>query len=323
MSITQLQITSEEEGITLAAFLRQRLHISWNAARQLCTTGKVFLGDKQLLDPALRVAFAMDLCIKPNAPIPKTKEEKKALSGIVYEDAHLVVLNKPAGISSVPYNHEETHTAMDLVRESWRLQGRKATTTPLHVVHRIDKETSGLLMFAKTKAAEVALQLLLRQHDVERQYLCVAHGRVYDQRIESVLVPDRGDGLRGTVRRGDRQPGGKTAITHVKAIEFLPQATVCEVRLETGKTHQIRIHFSELGHPLLGEPVYIRDFVRHGNEPIEAPRLFLHAQTLGFLHPVTKEKLFFSQEPPQEFVNFIKHLRKKKPASKSKKFHSL
>ena len=121
-------------------------------------------------------------------------------------------------------------------------------------------------------------------------------------RIESALVADRGDGLRGSARR----PGeGKRAVTHVTAKQLLAggRATLCEVRLETGKTHQIRIHLAERGHPLVGERVYIRDFERRaGGTPLPSPRLLLHAATLGFAHPITGARLAFSSEPPPDFT---------------------
>jgi 23S rRNA pseudouridine1911/1915/1917 synthase len=135
--------------------------------------------------------------------------------------------------------------------------GKPATSVPLHVVHRIDRATSGLLAFAKSKRAEVGLAAQLRAHTMERMYICVAHGRVTAGRIESNLIADRGDGLRGSTSDPNR---GKRAVTHVRVREELRGATLCEISLETGKTHQIRIHLAESGHPLVGEPVYVRDY---------------------------------------------------------------
>ena len=191
---------------------------------------------------------------------------------------------------------------MDLVRDAWRRQGRPATSTPLHVVHRIDKDTSGLLVFAKSKAAEVGLGAQFRAHAVARHYLCVAHGEVRAARVESFLVPDRGDGLRGSARAPNQ---GRRAITHVEPIQALRGATLCKVRLETGKTHQIRIHFAEAGHPLVGESVYVRDFEGEGGTFLSAPRLMLHAATLGFAHPISGEPLRFERPPPAEMSDWI------------------
>jgi 23S rRNA pseudouridine1911/1915/1917 synthase len=137
---------------------------------------------------------------------------------------------------------------------------------------------------------------------MERSYVCVAHGQVRSQRIESFLVRDRGDGLRGSTTRREQ---GKRAVTHVEARRELHHATLCDVRLETGKTHQIRIHLSEAGHPLVGEPVYIRDFA---GPVLTSPRLMLHAATLGFEHPVTGAQIALSSPLPADFTGVLDRL---------------
>jgi 23S rRNA pseudouridine1911/1915/1917 synthase len=157
-------------------------------------------------------------------------------------------------------------------------------------------------MFAKTKKAELGLAAQLRAHAMERRYVCVAHGAVVSQRIESFLVEDRGDGLRGSTTRRDQ---GKRAVTHVEARQALHHATLCDVRLETGKTHQIRIHLSEAGHPLVGEPVYLRDY---GGPILTSGRLLLHAATLGFDHPVTGARIELSSPLPPDFVAVVERL---------------
>src|SRR5689334_13810474 len=163
------------------------------------------------------------------APRPRDPEREGVL---VFDDAHVVVIDKPAGVSSVPYEERETGTAMDLVRGAWRRAGKQATSVPLHVVHRIDRATSGLLAFAKTKRAEIGLAAQLRAHTMTREYMCVAHGVMTSRRIESFLVADRGDRLRGSTTHANQ---GKRAVTHVEAREALRDATLCSVRLETGK----------------------------------------------------------------------------------------
>jgi 23S rRNA pseudouridine1911/1915/1917 synthase len=295
----------EVDGQTLAALLkRAQPELPWSRARTLCERGKVSVDGTVTVDPAARVRRGAEVSLDEAAPRPQP-----ILAGrVAYEDAHVVVLDKPSGVSSVPYEKRESGTAMDLIRAIWRAEGKKATTTPLHVVHRIDKETSGLIAFAKTKLAERVLEAQFRAHEVERTYLCVAHGRVGDRRIESRLVTDRGDGLRGSTRSPKQ---GKRAVTHVRAVEELPGATLCEVRLETGKTHQIRIHLAEDGHPLVGERVYIRDWLKHSKEPIESPRLLLHAATLGFVHPVSKQKVRLSSALPSDFEKMLAKLRRR------------
>ena len=292
--------TVEEPGATLASFVKARAAVAWSVAKRQIATGTVFVDGACATAVDLRLAAGQQVELRAGAPRPRDPMREGVL---VHDDAHVVVLDKPSGISSVPYEDRETGTAMDLVRGAWRRQGKPATQVALHVVHRIDRATSGLLMFAKTKQAELGLAAQLRAHTVTRSYLCVAHGSAAAGRIESYLVRDRGDGLRGSTTRRDQ---GKRAVTHVEVVQPLRGATLCRVRLETGKTHQIRIHLAEAGHPLVGEPVYIRD---HRGPVIASPRLLLHAATLGFDHPVTGARIELSSPLPPEFTAVLEALR--------------
>ena len=291
--------TVDQTGLTVAAFVKAHAGIAWSVAKRHVTSGKVFVDGERVTEGDHRLAVGQQVELKMAAPRPRDPEREGVL---VFDDAHVVVIDKPAGVSSVPYEDRETGTAMDLIRGAWRRMGKPATSVPLHVVHRIDRATSGLLAFAKTKRAEVGLAAQLRAHTMERMYICVAHGVVKPGRIESNLVADRGDGLRGSTSHANQ---GKRAITHVSVRQALRGATLCEVRLETGKTHQIRIHLAESGHPLVGEPVYIRDY---SGTPIDSPRLMLHAATLGFVHPVTSEHVSLTSPLPPDFTSVVDRL---------------
>jgi 23S rRNA pseudouridine1911/1915/1917 synthase len=287
----------EETRLTLAAFVRRSLpSLSWSEARKLVERGQVEIDGITTLDAAVRVAPGQEIRVREARAIPAPKA-----SLLVYEDRHLVVVDKPAGLSSVPFARGERNTILDSVRDEWRRRGIPKASRALYVVHRLDRATSGLLVFARTRAAERGLQTQFRKREVERIYVCIAHGVVKDETIKSRLREDRGDGLRGSARPGEPDDEGKLAVTHVRAIERLSGATVCEARLETGRTHQIRIHLAERGHPLVGESVYIRDFLARGGRPIESPRLLLHAATLAFEHPVSGRRLAFESPLPAEF----------------------
>lgn len=293
------QWTVDQPGLTVAAFVKTQANVPWTVAKRHVTTGKVFVDGAVITSVDHRLSPGQSVELRMAAPRPHDPEREGIL---VYDDPHVVVIDKPAGINSVPYEERETGTAMDLIRGAWRRMGKPATTIPLHVVHRIDRATSGLLCFAKTKKAEIGLAAQLRAHTMERMYICVAHGTVTPGRIESNLVVDRGDGLRGSTSDPNR---GKRAITHVTVRRALRGASLCEVRLETGKTHQIRIHLSESGHPLVGEPVYIRDY----RGPIlTSGRMLLHAATLGFEHPITGERVSLSSELPPDFTAVVDRL---------------
>ena len=292
-------VAATAAGATLAAVVRDASGEPWSVVKKWIATGKVLVdgGAELAIDRRLRGGEAIEVRLAAPRPRDPLRE-----ADIVHDDPHVIVIDKPAGVSSVPSDERELGTAMDLIRAAWRRMGRAATTTPLHVVHRIDKATSGLLMFAKSKKAEIGLGAQLRDHSCERAYRCVAHGAVRAQTIESWLVEDRGDGIRGSTHHAHQ---GKRAVTHVAVVERLRDATVCEVRLETGKTHQIRIHLAEAGHPLVGEEVYGRDFERDGGTLIRAPRLMLHAMTLGFIHPITGARLRFERPPPPSMTDWI------------------
>lgn len=309
-------VAPDQDGARLAGFLRAHAGDQpWSRIKGWIASGKVFV-DGAVETSAGRVLRA-GAVVEVRAAAPRPRDPAREVR-IVHEDAQLVVIDKPAGISSVPWEKREAGTAMDLVRDAWRRMGRPATSTPLHVVHRIDKATSGLLVYAKTKAAELALARQFREHTIERTYLCVVHGVLRPRsgqacasmRIESRLVADRGDGLRGSARHPDQ---GKRAVTHVTALEPLAGATLCQVKLETGKTHQIRIHLAEQGHPLVGETVYIRD---HRGPLIDSPRLLLHAASLGFTHPTTGEPLRFDSPLPADFEQRLARLRRGQSSSR-------
>jgi 23S rRNA pseudouridine1911/1915/1917 synthase len=211
-----------------------------------------------------------------------------------------VVVDKPAGISTVPYDENEHGTLDQLVMETISERGRRA---PLGIVHRIDKETSGVVVFARTVAAKQELKNQFRFHTVGRRYVAIAHGAVKTATIESRLVADRGDGRRGST---DNEELGREAITHVKWMETLRGATLVECRLETGRTHQIRIHLAERNNPLVGERVYSKNY---RGQLIAAPRLMLHARELSFDHPTTGQRLDFERPLPADMQAVLASLR--------------
>jgi 23S rRNA pseudouridine1911/1915/1917 synthase len=286
----------DRAGLTIAAFVKARADVPWSVAKRHVERGKVFVdgGCVTAIDARLAEGQRVELRMNAQRPVDPTRE-----GVLVFDDAHVVVIDKPAGVSSVPYEARDTGTAMDLIRGAWRRQSKPATSVALHVVHRIDRATSGLLMFAKTKRAELALAAQLRAHTMDRMYRCVAHGVVTSTRIESMLVADRGDGIRGSTTHAHQ---GKRAVTHVTAERALRGATACRVQLETGKTHQIRIHLAEAGHPLVGESVYVRDYTRSF---IASPRLMLHAATLGFVHPVSGGRVVLESALPPDYLEVV------------------
>lgn len=313
-------VVAEGTSAALDGALRALSAISWNEARARITTGKVFVGGVRVLDPraAVRAGDVIEVFLR--APRPEVERVRSLESSLfAYVDAHVAVVRKPAGVSTIPFPGEpdEGDTLDAIVREALvrraRAEGRSiAGRAPLGVVQRLDKGTSGLLVFARTVAAKQALTAALRVHAVHRAYLAIAHGRVRAQTVRSHLVADRGDGLRGSIElarlRGSKRAlaEGQLATTRVEPVESLEGATLVRCTLETGRTHQIRIHLAEAGHPLVGESVYIRG---HEGPRIEAPRVMLHAAELGFEHPATGRPMRFGEPPPEDFERVLRRLR--------------
>jgi 23S rRNA pseudouridine1911/1915/1917 synthase len=294
---------------TVAAVVRQQTGVAWSIARRLCTEGRVTVDGERCLDAASRVA--PDAVVVVDRRAPKRRTGPLSEGAIVFYDRDLVVVDKPAGILSVADEPGNKETLADYARTLLRRMRVPGVDSRLGVVHRLDKETSGLLVFARTASAKRALATQFRAHTVDRVYRAIAHGTVAATRVETYLLLDRGDGMRGSYGhfrrpKGDVPAEAKRAVTHIHPIAALAGATLIECRLETGRQHQIRIHLSELGHPLVGERVYIRDYA---GAKIEAARPMLHARTLGFAHPRTGERMVFEREPPEDFRATVESLR--------------
>jgi 23S rRNA pseudouridine1911/1915/1917 synthase len=314
-----LTFRSDRAGLTLAAVLRGKFPgRSWSDVKRLIDTRRVLLNGEACRDSARRVEEGdrVEVLARPVSSAARPDSVK-----IRHLDEHLVVVEKPSGIPTVRHPAERTWslrrkalhpTLEDMVprliaeREHRR---RKGPPPRLRVVHRLDKETSGLVVFARTVAAERGLGKQFHAHSVARRYLAVIPGYLPPQRIATRLVRDRGDRRRGSTAL----PGvGKEAVTHIDVAERLRGYTLLWCRLETGRTHQIRIHLAEKGHPVCGEKVYNRD-ARGNVRPDQsgAPRLALHATELGFLHPVSGERLSWEMPLAADLTAFLQTIRRR------------
>jgi 23S rRNA pseudouridine1911/1915/1917 synthase len=322
-------------GAALDAAVRAGFGLSWGRARDLVRRGKVAVDGRTVTEPVRYVHIGQVVTIDLAARNARTIATDLPEGALVHVDPHVVVVDKPAGISTVPYDPEGMgasiakraskgeETTLDervrvaLARREKRAGGRGTAPPSLGVVHRLDKETSGLLVFTRTWAAKKSLMDEFRAHTVHRRYLAIVHGAAEPGTIKTHFVEDRGDGLRGSIehRGGRKKPVGnersQTAITHFEVVERLESAaigkcTLIACRLETGRTHQIRIHLSEAGHPVVGERVYIRGY---RGTVVPAPRLMLHAAELGFVHPATNEEMRWTSELPKDMQDVLASLR--------------
>ena len=257
--------------------------------------------------------------LRMSAPKTQPKSALDPKEVLMFDDG-IVVVNKPAGMMTVPHHSsEETETLDRLTLDYLRAHDKdnKLNRSSLGVVHRIDKETSGLIVFARTFVAQQELSRQFRAHTIERKYFAIVHGKIKKQTIRSRLARVAGSGIRGSVPEGRVNNAGeelgRMAVTHVEVVERLEGATLVACRIETGRTHQIRIHLSEAGHPIVGEKVYIRNFM---GDIIPGYRVMLHAAELGFTHPITGELVSWTQPLPKDFKNRLRSLSTR--ASKTK-----
>jgi 23S rRNA pseudouridine1911/1915/1917 synthase len=282
-----------EAGLRLDQALAARVPgLSRRRARLLLDIGGVFV-DGRRIKVAGRLVRAGEKVVAYvggalERATPRTGREARTADearlppfAIVFEDEDVVVVDKPAGLLTAPTPESDRNNLASLL-------ARRPGAAAVHVVHRIDLETSGLLVFAKTEDANRALSDRFRAHDLGREYLAVVAGAFPDD-----------------VRLVDRPVGGRRAVTHVAIEERLgPRATILRCRLETGRTHQIRLHVLAEGHPVLGDP-------RYGGAPVSPrpPRMALHATLLAFAHPRTGAPLSFTSPWPADLAGWLGALR--------------
>jgi 23S rRNA pseudouridine1911/1915/1917 synthase len=340
-------VDRREAGHTLASVLKKRFGLSWSRAKRLVEGRHVRIGQQVETDAAKRLKPGKRVTLeagtveqkrggkkeqsedrgqrtedrkqKSEKKQPVSRESRAVASPlpnieIVYSDDAVVVANKPAGLTTMRHREEaeefgrgERFLTRTLAGMLPGLLG--APNRPVMAVHRIDRDTSGLVVFARTRAATEHLTQQFRKHTADRRYLALTRGTPQPGRIESVFVRDRGDGRRGSTTRTN-PPDGKRAVTHVKVLEELGEFALVECRLETGRTHQVRIHLGEAGAPLCGERVYDRPVNRKPPpDGSGAERPMLHAARLGFVHPETGETMAWDVKPPEDFARLWNELR--------------
>ena len=297
-------LSAESENVTerLDVFISEQTALSRNAVQLLIeNSGVTVNGSVPKKNYRIREGDQVRVCI-PEPEWAHIKPEDIPLD-IVYEDSDLLVVNKPKGMVVHPSNGNYTGTLVNALMFHCRdsLSSINGVIRP-GIVHRIDKDTSGLLVVAKTDRAHEGLSRQLKEHSMERVYTAVVYGDLKDEEgtVDAPIGRHPTDRKKFCVT----EKNSKNAVTHYKTIEKLKGFTLIECRLETGRTHQIRVHMAYIGHPLRGDPVY-------GPRKVitELEGQALHAGTLGFIHPVSGLAMSFTARPPESFIKFYRKVK--------------
>jgi 23S rRNA pseudouridine1911/1915/1917 synthase len=284
--------------------------LSRERLKALIRSGSLTAGDTPLRDPATKVRGDERFLLDVPEPEPAHNAPQDIPLPIVFEDPHLLVVDKPAGMVVHPAAGNPDGTLVNALLHHCgeSLSGIGGVARP-GIVHRIDKDTSGLLVVAKSDVAHEGLAKQFAAHSIERNYLAIVSGipKLGYGTVDAPLARSSANRKKIANVEGAR---GKRAVTHWKRLETLGDAALVECSLETGRTHQVRVHMASIGHPLLGDPVYGRSKGhRELLKSLGFQRQALHAARLGFTHPVTKHRLSFTSPMPADMQELFNQLR--------------
>lgn len=308
-----LIVEARDGGLRLDKFLAIRWpeQVTRGEVQRWIDGGHVRVGG-QVPRASQKVSAGVIVEVKPPPPLPTEALPDASITfPVLFEDEWLLVLDKPAGLVVHPSKGHEDGTLVNglLARDGFEIEDEEEEVFARPgIVHRLDKGTSGVMVVAKHSRAREGLKNLFQHHDIERSYLAVVVGHPQACRMESLHGRHPTDRLKFTTRVRT----GKIAITHVEPLEILGSCSLVRCRLETGRTHQIRVHLSEIaGAPLLGDPVYGKHIQKPALKALSDTlgRQALHAAVLGFVHPITGESLRFETPVPEDFSIVLTALR--------------
>ena len=284
----------EEENIRIDTYLSNKLDISRSKIQKLIDEEKVTVNGK-VIKSNYKTKLNDEIEIDDELDFDITVEPVEIPLDIVYEDEYLMIINKPSGlvVHPAPGHYDDTLVNGLL----FYLNKDKTKNIRPGIVHRLDKDTSGLMVVAKDEKTMELLSEMISKKEVERKYLAIVDGVIKENTatIEAPIGRDPSNRQKMAIN-----PSGKNAITHIKVIERFKNNTFIECLLDTGRTHQIRVHLSYINHRVTNDPVY-----GEGNEFGQ----MLHSYSIKFIHPITKKELYFEQDPPKEFIEELNKLR--------------
>ncbi len=309
VSIIEARIAPAADGWRLDRALADAVPtLSRERLKALISSGQVTREGLAIRDPAKRAAAGDAFSVTVPQPAAAHNEAQDIPLVVAFEDEHLIVVDKPAGLVVHPAcgNPDGTLVNALLHHCGGSLSGIGGVARP-GIVHRIDKDTSGLMVAAKTDRAHEGLAKQFAAHSIDRRYRAIVSGRPIPPagKVDAPLARSPQNRKKIAIVQG-----GKRAVTHFRTMERLRDAALVECRLETGRTHQVRVHMASIGHPLLGDPVYGRTKQVHRGtlDALDFKRQALHAALLGFIHPVTGIALSFESAMPTDMQELFSRL---------------
>ncbi|PWK15806.1 RluA family pseudouridine synthase [Tumebacillus permanentifrigoris] len=286
---------SNGAGRTVLSFLESEVRLPRAVIEDLARAKHLVLNkDIAQLDDPVKTGDRLRALLFPEEPYGV--EPEMLPLDVLYEDHHLIIVNKPVGMKVHANEAGETGTLLHALAWHYQMQGLE---TRVRLLHRLDQDTSGAILFPKHAVAQRLLDAMLQERSIKREYWALVQGvvRVKQGTVEAPIGRDRNHATRRRV-----SATGKEAQTHFQVVERFPQATLVQASLGTGRTHQIRVHFAHLGHPLVGDELY-------GGRTDWLDRQALHAKYLRFTHPITQEELEIEAPEPNDFADLLRKVK--------------
>lgn len=295
----------ESDSKRIDAYLSEKLEdTSRVAIQRLVTNGKVLVNGKTV-KASYKVQAGDKIEVEEEVPVEISLKAQEIPLDIIYEDKDIIVVNKPKGMVVHPANGNPDGTLVNAIMAICKdsLSGIGGEIRP-GIVHRLDKDTSGIIIIAKNDKAHINLSEQIKEHTVKKTYIALVRGLVKENEATINMPIGRSEKDRKKMAVTKK---GKEAITHFKVLERYDKYTLLQVNIETGRTHQIRVHLSQIGYPIVGDEVY-----SNGKNEWNVKGQCLHAKSLEFIHPVTGEKMYLEAELPQYFKNILEDLEGRK-----------
>lgn len=301
MNEQKIIVSSEFANTRIDQFLAKHLDYSRSFIQNMIKKSEITVNDKEV-KPNYKIEENDEILVVFPEPEETTVEAENIPVDFLYEDEHIAVINKARGMVVHPAVGNRTGTLVNaLLYHCKDLSGINGEIRP-GIVHRLDKDTSGVMMVAKSDKAHLGLAEQIKEHSAKRKYYAIVHGNIAEEK--ATIKAPIGRHPKDRTKMAVVFTNSREAVTHINVLERFGKYTLIECELETGRTHQIRVHLAYIGHPLVNDPVY-------GYKRMEFPikGQALHSRTLDFVHPITEEKLHFEAPLPEDFLASVEYAR--------------